>query len=86
MNYVILTAVYTCTLPSSTLYIHTPRMPTLLVREILIKLDVRDPGIVIYPIPSPTLIPARALLLHCIPPSAYRNIAKVAFSLVASTH
>jgi len=65
----------------------------------LIILGVSDPGIVTELIPSPALIPARASfppspltppesspVVHCIPPSAYRNIMKDSFVLVASTH
>ena len=62
-------------------------------------LDVRDPGIVIELTPSPALIPARASVppspslppdlspvVHCILPSAYRNITNDSIPLVASTH
>ena len=62
-------------------------------------LDVRDPGIVIELTPSPALIPARASVplspstppdkspvVHCILPSAYRNITNDSTPLVASTH
>jgi len=59
------------TLPPSTLNIHTPGVPTLLVLAMLIMLGVSDPGIVIELMPSPILIPARTpFLVHCISPSA----------------
>ena len=51
--------------PSPTLNIHTPGMPTLLFLVIFIMPGVSDPGIVILLTPSPTLIPARA----SVPPS-----------------
>ena len=52
-------------IPLSTLNIHTPGLPTLLVWVTLMMLGVSDPGTVIWLIPSPTLIPARA----SVPPS-----------------
>ena len=52
-------------LPLSTLKIHTPGLPMLLVWVTLIMSGVNDPGTVIWLIPSPALIPARA----SIPPS-----------------
>ena len=68
-------------------------MPTLLVCVILIMLGVCDPGMVTKLKPSPPLIPARASrpldlppVVHCILPSAYRNITNDSTSLVASTH
>ena len=74
-------------------------MPTLLVLEILIMLGVSDPGMVVEFMPSPTLIPAKASVppspptppesspvVHCIPPSAYKNITKDFVALVARTH
>ena len=76
-----------------------PGMPTLLVRAISIILGVSDPGIVTKFSPSPALIPARASVppspssppekspvVHCILPSAYRNITNDLTPLVASTH
>ena len=56
--------------PGPTSNIHIPGIPTLLVWAILMIEGVRDPGIVIEMLPSPALIPARALLPHCISPSA----------------
>ena len=62
-------------------------------------LGVCDPGMVIELIRSPALIPARASVppspldppdqspvVHCILPSAYRNITNDSTPLVASTH
>jgi len=84
--------------PESTLNIHTPGIPTLLVCAILTMLGVCDPVIVIELTPSPALIPARASLppnpllpvvspvVHCILPKAYRNITNDSAPLVASTH
>ena len=82
-----------------TLNIHTPGLCTLLVCVILIMLGVCDPGMVTNLLPSPALIPARASVppspssppepspvVHCILPSAYRNITKDWNSLIARTH
>jgi len=65
----------------------------------LIILGVCDPGMVKKFSPSPALIPARASIppspssppellpvVHCILPSAYRNITNDSTPLVASTH
>ena len=52
-------------LPLSTLNIHTPGLPMLLVWVTLIMPGVSDPGTVIWLIPSPALMPARA----SVPPS-----------------
>ena len=62
-------------------------------------LGVSDPGIVTKFFPSPALIPARASVppnplyppdlspvVHCISPSAYRNITNDLTPLVARTH
>ena len=62
-------------------------------------LGVIDPGIVTLLTPSPALIPARASVplsplippeaspvVHCISPSAYRNITNDSVKVVASTH
>ena len=82
-----------------TLYIYTPGIPTLLVSAIFMMLDVLEPVIVSEVTPLPTLIPARASVppspkspsdaspvVHCILPSAYRNITNDSTPLVASTH
>ena len=74
-------------------------MPTLLVCVMLIMLGVCDPGMVTKLKISPPLIPARASVppnplfppelspvVHCILPSAYRNITNDSTPLVASTH
>ena len=61
-------------IPSPTLKIHIPGTPTLLVSSILRMLEVRDPGIVTWLIPSPTLIPATAPLPEVHSISAYKNI------------
>ena len=62
---------YTRALPSvPTSNIHIPGMPTLLVWVMAVILGVCDPGMVTELTPSPALIPARALLSHCISPSA----------------
>ena len=89
----------TIKIPCPTLNIHIPGIPILLVWGMLIILAVRDPGIVNESIPSPALIPARASVppspldppdqspvVHCILPSAYRNITNDSTPLVASTH
>ena len=57
-------------LPLSTLNIHIPGTPTLLVSTILRILELRDPRIVTWLMPSPTLIPTTAsslelILDHC---------------------
>ena len=95
----IYTYIHTCTVPLPTLNIHTPGIPILLVCVILRMIGVSDPGIVIELTPSPALIPARASVplsplyppdlspvVHCILPSAYRNITNDSTPLVASTH
>ena len=51
--------------PSPTLNIHIPGMPTLLFLVTFIIPEVSDPGIVTELTPSPALIPARA----SVPPS-----------------
>ena len=56
--------------PVPTSNIHIPGMPTLLVWVTLVILGVCDPGMVTELTPSPALIPATALLSHCIFPSA----------------
>ena len=73
-------------LPSPTLKIHTPGLPTLLVSSISRMLEVSDPGIVIWLTPSPALIPARALApkVHCM--SSYTNITNESYSLLANMH
>ena len=61
--------------------------------------EVSDPGMVMKFSPSPASIPARASVppsplnpselspvVHCILPSAYRNITNDSTPLVASTH
>jgi len=81
------------------LNIHTPGIPTLLLWVILMILDDSDPGMVIELTLSPALMPARASVppnpssppdlspvVHCILPSAYRNITNDSTPLVASTH
>jgi len=86
-------------LPDPTLNIHTPGIPTLVVWVMLMILGVCDPGIVIELTPLPALIPVRASVppsppsppdaspvVHCILPSAYRNITNDSTPLVASTH
>ena len=87
------------TVPWPTLNIHTPGIPTLLVWAMLMTLGVLDPGIVIELTRSPALIPANASVppspssppelspvVHCILPSAYKNITNDSTPLVASTH
>ena len=62
-------------------------------------LGVSDPGMVTELTPSPALIPARAsvppspaipseesAVVHCIFPSAYRNITKESVMVETSTH
>ena len=63
-----------CYVPSPTLKIHTPGTPTLLVSLILRMLEVRDPGIVTWLMPSPALIPATAPPPEVHSISAYKNI------------
>ena len=59
-------------IPSSTLNIHTPGLPILLVWLTLIMSGVSDPGTVMELIPSPALIPARASVppTPLVPPEA----------------
>ena len=91
--------IYIMSIPSPTLNIHTPGIPTLLVWVILIMLGVSDPEIVTWLTPSPTLIPAKASVppvplvplesspvVHCILPLGYINITKEFRMVVASIH